>query len=229
MKKLSIIIPVFNEEATIEEIMRRVDKAVTPFCEKEIIVVNDGSDDKTAELLKKIRKEIDFILIEHYRNQGKGKAIKSGLKRAKGELVFIQDADLEYDPRDYPILLRSWSRQNPVVYGQRQIGGKPWIWHYSLWPSKPLTVFINLLSGSRLNDAYTGYKLFPAALAKSLNLESSGFEFEAELTIKILKRGIKIKETPVHYYPRRFKAGKKIRLKDAFLGLWAIIKYSFSR
>jgi len=224
-KEISIIIPVFNEKGTIEEILKRVTRAPLLNYKKEIIVVDDGSTDSTKNLLKKLNEKFNFMLLEHSKNLGKGAAIKTALKKVTGNFVLIQDADLEYNPRDYQKLLNAVDKDHRVIYGSRNVESRErGYFHYSLG-AKILTFLTNLLFGSKLTDVYTCYKLFPSSLIKKLPLASNGFEFEAEITAKILKKGIAIKEIPIHYYPRKFREGKKIRFLDGLKGVWAIIKY----
>jgi len=222
-KILSIIIPVFNEEKTIEAILKKVLKQEIAGWQKEIIVVDDGSRDKTEEKIKPFLKEIKFL--KHPLNRGKGAAIGSGLKAAKGEAIIIQDADLEYEPADWPLLLKELDEPEVMaVYGSRELRpgwrGYP---HY-VFGVRLLTFVTNLLFGSNLTDVYTGYKLFRSSLIKSIPLTSSRFEIEAEMTAKLLKKGVIIKEIPIHYYPRSFAEGKHIRIKDGLLGLLTLIK-----
>lgn len=226
--KLSIIIPVYNEKRTIEEVLKRVEQASTLNYEKEIIVVDDCSSDGTSDILEKLKKKFNFVLVRHDKNYGKGKAIKTGLKKVTGNFVLIQDADLEYDPNDYENLLKLADKR-VVVFGSRNINptGKGYP-HYVLGV-KILTFLFNLLFKSKLTDIYTCYKLFPANLIKSIPFESSGFEFEAEISARILKRGYQIKEVPIRYYPRKFKEGKKIRPSDGLKGLWTIIKFTLRK
>ena len=224
-KKLSIIIPVFNEERTIEKIIELVSATDTLGLEKEIIVVNDGSTDSTARILSGLKDRFNLILINLEENKGKGAAVRAGLKHASGELVIIQDADLEYDPSDYKKLLREVSNEFPVIYGSRERKNKKNIGYLRYFlGSKILNFLINILFHSKLTDAYTCYKLFPSELVKNMKIESRGFEFEAEITAKILKNGIKIKEVPINYYPRTFKEGKKIKARDALTGISVILK-----
>ena len=192
--------------------------------EKEIIIINDGSNDGTKELLNKIAKEKDpdIKVFHHDRNLGKGKAIKKGFFLAKGDYVIIQDADLEYDPNEYTKLLKSILKKgSDVVFGSRlinesKISKMTLLLHIG---RVSITWIANMLFKSNLTDAYTCYKLFPADFAKSLNITSNGFELEAELTAKTLLAGKKIKEVPISYNPRSQKAGKKIAWKDWFLGV----------
>lgn len=227
-KKLSIIIPVFNEEKTIQKIIELVFKVDILGLEREVIVVNDGSTDLTKKILTNLKNDFNFVLINLEKNQGKGMAIRKGLKYVKGDLVIIQDADFEYDPNDYKNLLKEISNDFPVIYGSRNIKKKRNIgyFHYYLG-SKILNILINILFKTNLTDAYTCYKLFPLDLIRNIEINSNGFEFEAEITVKILKMGIKIKEIPINYYPRTFKQGKKITIKDALIGMIVILENRF--
>lgn len=224
-KKLSIIIPVLNEEATLEKVLEQVNLAPVFDYEKEIIIVDDGSTDRTAEILGNVKDKFNLIVLKHEKIQGKGRALRTGFEKITGQAVLIQDADLEYNPNDYQNLLKVFEETGSVVYGSRNINpDKRGYSHYVLgaWL---LTKVNNLLFNSKLTDTYTCYKLFPSNLIKSISLKSNGFEIEAEMTAKILKRGEDIKEVPINYNPRKFKEGKKIRFKDGLLGLWTIIKY----
>ncbi len=197
--------------------------------EKEIIVVDDGSSDGTGKLLENLKEKYNFILLSHSQNLGKGAAVRTGLGKVSGDLVLIQDADLEYDPYDYQRLIEAFDDKTSVVYGSRNINPeKRGYFHYVLGV-KFLTFLTNFFFNSQLTDVYTGYKLFPANLIKSIPLESKGFEIEVEITAKILKKGIAIKEVPIHYYPRKFSQGKKIRLFDGLIGIWTIVKYWLKR
>lgn len=225
-RKLSIIIPVFNEETTLAEIIRRVAQAPVFDYQKEIIVINDGSTDKTGLILENFRDNYDLIVLNHEDNLGKGEAVQTGLAAATGDLVIIQDADLEYDPQDWPALIEEINKPGiDAVYGSRNINPEKRGYFYYVLGVWILTKFNNLLFGSQLTDIYTCYKLFPADLIKSIDLTSNGFEIEAEITAKILKKGLAIKEVPIKYSPRKFKQGKKIRFKDGLIGLWTIAKY----
>lgn len=222
--KLSIIIPVYNEENAVKQIINKV-KETSLSIDKEIIVVDDGSTDKTAESLRKIG---GVVLLKHNKNKGKGAAIITGLSNVTGDIVLIQDADLEYDPKDYNALIEPFLRNNAeVVYGSRTLGKNEkghWSFHLGGWG---LTVFANLLYGLNITDEATCYKVFKTDLLRSLNLESKGFEFCPEVTAKIGKRKIKIYEVPISYYPRSKKEGKKIKWKDGFIALWVLFKNRF--
>jgi len=222
--KLSIIIPVFNEEKTIADIVRKISRVHLPNLEKEIIVVNDGSQDQTGAILEELKKEIDFILVSCAKNLGKGAAIKTALKYVTGDFILIQDADLEYDPTDYKILLGALSRNSPVIYGSRNLGRTNRGYFLLFLGGKLLTAVLNILFDSNLTDINTGYKLFRTDVLKSINLEAKGFDFCEEVTVKILKSGYPIKEVPIHYNPRKYSEGKKIRFRDGLIGLWTIIK-----
>jgi glycosyltransferase involved in cell wall biosynthesis len=223
--KLSIIIPAHNEEKTIETVLGLVEAVDIAPWEKEIIVVNDGSGDGTWQILENLQKLKNFILLNHKKNLGKGAAIKTALEKVSGDFVIIQDADLEYQPADFPALLQALNSGNRVVFGDRGIKRYPERGFHYVIGAKILTWSVNLLYGARLRDLYTGYKLIPSALIKGLNLQSSGFEFEAEVACKILKQGIQIKEVPINYMPRSKQQGKHIRFKDAVVGLWTIVKF----
>jgi len=224
--KLSIIIPVYNEEKTVEKVLKRVfDLSLD--CQKEIIVIDDGSTDGTGQVLSNLKGKLDFILLSHSENSGKGKALRTGIERASGEAIIIQDADLEYNPENWKEMLKEFNGNN-VVYGSRNIDPKRKGYSHCILGVWLLTKVNNLLFNSKLTDTYTCYKLIPANLIKSLGLRSNGFEIEAEMTAKILKKGIPIKEIPIDYSPRKFKEGKKIKFKDGIIGLWTIIKCRFS-
>ena len=224
MKKLSIIIPVFNEEKTIEKVINTVWQQPLENWEREIIVVNDCSTDNTGKILDDLKNKVDFILLKHQKNSGKGTAIKTALPRITGDYTVVQDGDLEYDPADWPKMLKEL--ENPkikVVFGSREMNSKRRRYFHYVLGVRFLTFLTNRLFGGNLTDIYTCYKLIPSELIKSLNLSSSGFEIEAEITTKILKRGIKIKEVPINYLPRSFKEGKKIRIYDGLIGVWTIL------
>ena len=225
--KLSVIIPVLNEEATTRKILEKVILQKTVF---EIIVVNDGSTDKTAEILNMLKKIKRFKgklkIINHKKNLGKGAALCTGIKKAKGECILVQDADLEYDPKDYGRLL-SYLAQKTCVYGSRIMSGNPHAYFRTYLGNILLTSFCNVLFGGHLTDSYTCYKLIPAGIARSLKLRSRGFEIEAEITAKLLKKKIPITEVPIRYKPRSYEKGKKIKARDAIKGLFTFLKVKF--
>ena len=229
---LSIIIPVFNEENTIKEIIKQVESVSLPI-KKEIIVVNDGSFDNTKKKLEQLKKEFNFILIEHQKNQGKGAAIKTGLSKTTGDFILIQDADLELNPQEYPILLKPLlERKAEVVYGSRVLDHnkikdkeqRDWSFYLG---GKFLTFLANFLYGLDITDESICYKVFKAEILKDIDLEYKGFEFCPEVTAKIAKKGIKIYEVPVSYNPRSREEGKKTRWRDGFKAIWVLIKYKF--
>lgn len=225
MKKLSVIIPVFNEEKTIVQAIERVLAQEIGDWQKEIIVVDDGSFDGTREILKPFFDKVRVF--QHGKNLGKGTALRTGFAAATGQAIIVQDADLEYDPADWPKLLKELE-ENPgvgAVYGSRELSPKRRGYSHYVLGVRFLAVLINLLFGSKLTDPYTCYKLLWSETAKEMLIESNGFEVEAEITVKLLRSGKKIREVPIQYYPRRFSEGKKIRAKDGFIAIWTIIKH----
>jgi len=224
--KLSIIIPVYNEVKNIEEILKRVQ--VTKLA-SEIVVVDDGSQDGTRDILKKLdgKKKVRVILQE--KNQGKGAAVVAGMNAAKGDVLLIQDADLEYDPRDYPALLQPIEEGiADVVYGSRFLGAAHRVamfWHQVA--NQLLTFLTNILYDSILTDMETGYKVFRREVIENMTIRSKRFNFEPEFTAKILKRKYRIFEVPITFNPRDYTDGKKIKLKDAFEAVWALLRYRF--
>ncbi len=223
--KLSIVMPVYNEAQTIEEILRRVKATGVA---DEIVVVDDGSQDGTADSLAALN-DPQLRLIVHPHNQGKGAAVRTGIQAAQGELILIQDADLEYDPRDIPALLKPVEEGiADVVYGSRFMGGprRPTMfWH--MVANKLLTLITNILYNNILTDMETGYKLFRREALAGITIRSNSFNFEPEITAKLLKRRARIYEVPISFNPRDYSEGKKIKLKDAFEALWALLKYRF--
>lgn len=233
--KLSIIVPVFNEEKTVAEILKRIYQVKLPNdLEKEVVLINDGSTDNTVKILKKQRYK-NLSVIKHNTNFGKGAAIRSGLKHISGDVVIIQDADLEYNPNDFSKLLKPiLFKKADVVYGSRLINyplilfGKNKIPLPAHWiGNKILTFMINCLYQCNLTDMETCYKLFTAGVLKNLNLKSNRFEIEPEITSKILKMGFNIVEIPIKVKPRTHKDGKKISWKDGFIAIWTILYYRF--
>lgn len=224
--KLSVIIPVYNEVENIEEILKRV-KATKKAA--EIIVVDDGSQDGTRDLLKKLDGKEKVRVILHEKNQGKGAAVRTGMDSAAGEIMLIQDADLEYDPRDYPALLQPLEEGiADVVYGSRFLGGPrraTMFWH--MIANKLLTFMTNILYDTILSDMETGYKVFRRKVVDGMRLRSKRFDFEPEFTAKVLKRRYQIYEVPISFNPRDYSQGKKIKLKDAFEAVWTLLKYRF--
>lgn len=230
--KLSIIIPVFNEEKTIAEIIKRVEAVKLGNVSKEIIIVDDGSTDKTVSLIPK--KKIKFI--QHEKNMGKGAAVKSGIGVANGDYVIIQDADLEYDPKYIPILLKPiLNEKSKVVYGTRlnrlphlsqEEKTRRFLLHYL--GNRFLSLVTSAIYRSWLTDIETCYKLFPTKAGKKFNLRSKRFDFEPEITAKLLKSGYKILEIPITTIPRDYNEGKKLRtFHDGSIAFWTLLKYRF--
>lgn len=226
---LSIIMPVFNEEKSIRLILDKVISVKLPEgIKKEIIVVDDGSTDGTLNILKEYQNKGAVICHYSVLNFGKGAAIRVGLEYAGGDIILIQDADLEYNPSDYGILLEFLIKNNlDAVYGSRFKGEIEDMRQLNRLANKILTKACNFLYGVELTDAYTCYKLVRKDVLKNLNLKSTGFEIEAEITGKLLKRGHKIHEVPISYSGRLIKDGKKIKWSDGFTGLWNMIKCRF--
>lgn len=224
---LTVLIPVYNERATIEAILRQVQSVNLA---DEIIVVDDASTDGTREVLQQLIPALPGArLLLHDRNRGKGAAIRTGLGLVSSDLVLIQDADLEYDPREVPNLLRPiQDGKADVVYGSRFLGAPrrtTMFWH--MVANKLLTLMTNLLYNSILSDMETGYKLFRRELIQSIPIRSNRFDFEPEITAKLLKRKARIFEVPISFNPREYSEGKKIGLADAFAAVWALLKYRF--
>jgi glycosyltransferase involved in cell wall biosynthesis len=228
---LSVIIPVYNEKETIETILRRVLEVKLEDMGKEIITVDDGSKDGTVEILQRIEKEWASPAVKvyfHSQNLGKGAAIRTALSHVTGDIVIIQDADLEYHPEDYPLLIKPIVKYGAdVVYGTRFLGVHRafLFWHYLA--NKGLTLITNLLFDSMLSDMEVGYKAFRTEVIKNIRINARGFDFEPEITAKILKRKLKLYEVPIIYSGRDYSEGKKITWRDAFIAIWALLKYRF--
>lgn len=224
MLSLSIIIPCYNERATVTEIMQRVRECAP---DAEIVVVDDGSTDGSRDVLRELEGQPNLRILYHDRNRGKGAAVRAGIAAAAGEVILIQDADLEYDPRDYPRLLQPIEEgRAEVVYGSRFLGGPRramLFWH--MVANLLLTLLTNVLFNTILSDMETGYKVFKAEVIKGIPLRARRFDFEPEVTAKVLKRGYRIYEVPITFTPREYWEGKKIGLKDAFAAVWTLLKY----
>lgn len=224
--KLSVIIPIYNEVESIREIVKRVKNTDLAW---EIVLVDDGSIDGTRDVLKEMDGKSNVRVILKEKNEGKGSAVVDGMKAAKGEILLIQDADLEYDPRDYPALLKPLEEGvADVVYGSRFLGGPRRVvmfWH--MVANYMLTFMTNILYNTILSDMETGYKVFRSQVIEGMTIHAKRFDFEPEFTAKILKRKYRIFEVPISFNPRDYSQGKKIKLKDAFEAVWTLLKYRF--
>lgn len=231
--KLSVLIPVYNEATTIAAVLEQVTRVDLGDIVREVIVVDDGSTDGTAERVRAfIAADPAGSEIQLFRkaNGGKGSAIREGLRHAGGDYVLVQDADLEYDPREHVNLLQvAVSRGAPVVYGSRNQGRRnPRSSLAFYWGGRLLSAWANVLFGSRLTDYATCYKLLDRRLMEELQLACDGFEFCAEVTAKVLRRGVSIVEIPISYHPRSFAEGKKIRARDGLIAAWTFLRLRFS-
>ena len=226
---LSVLLPVFNEKNTISPILKKIDEVDLGDLgfDKEIIIVDDGSTDGTADILRRLGDK--YKIIYHSKNQGKGAAIRTGLKEVSGDYVIIQDADLEYDPQDYGKLLEvALKNDAKVVYGSRLMNRQNKFSYTSYYLGGVFLNFAtNFLYGTKITDESTCYKLFKTEVIKSIPLKCQRFEFCPEVTAKIAKKGIKIYEAPINYYPRHINEGKKIKWRDGVVALWTLIKYKF--
>jgi glycosyltransferase involved in cell wall biosynthesis len=225
--KISVVIPVYNEQGTIREIVERVN--AVPM-EKEIIVVDDYSTDGTPAELQKLEAEGLIRLFRHEVNKGKGAACRTGISKVEGDVVIIQDADLEYDPSDYAVLLGPIEKgQTKVVYGSRFLGPHKAMYFWHSIGNKLLTLVTNVLYDTTLTDMETCYKVFTLDIARKLKLKSNRWGFDPEITAKILRMGHRIYEVPISYNGREFDEGKKISWKDGFNIIWVLVKYRFVR
>lgn len=231
--KLSILVPVYNEERTLEEVVRRVCAVQTP---KEIILVDDGSKDRSRQILTRLQEENNgandplnrIKAIFQPSNQGKGAALKTALSHVTGDVVIVQDADLEYDPKDYPKLLEPiQAGLADVVYGTRFYGGGAhrvlFFWHYL--GNQALTFFSNMLTNLNLSDMEVGYKVFRAAVLRDIDLKSKRFGFEPEITVKLAKKQCRFYEVPISYHGRTYEEGKKVTWKDGIAALYYLIRF----
>jgi glycosyltransferase involved in cell wall biosynthesis len=226
--KLSIVMPVYNEQQTLSEILKQVRDVELEGIEKEIIVVDDGSTDGSRDILATEAAAGDLQILYHHQNRGKGAAVRTAIEHASGDLILIQDADLEYDPRDYPNLVRPIIEGRvAVVYGSRFLGPRKAMLFWHMLGNKLLTLTTNILYNAILSDMETCYKCFRADVIKDMPLHARRFEFEPEITAKVLKRGHRIFEVPISYYGREFHEGKKISWRDAPVAFWTLLKYRF--
>ncbi len=224
MKKLSIIVPVYNEEKTIDEVLHRILNEPLAGWQKEIIVINDGSTDKTRKILDKWRKKV--TVIEKDKNEGKGSALSIGFRKVTGDIVLIQDADLEYSPSDYPVLLSPFANERvSVVYGSRFLGPHLSTMFIYAQGNKFITFVANILFNTNLTDMETGFKVMRREVVEGMHIDSKRFEAEPEITAKILKRGYQIYEVPISYMGRTFEEGKKLTWKDGLTALFTLIRY----
>ncbi len=228
-KKLSILIPIFNEARTVEQVIDRVRAADVCGLDREIILVDDASTDGTGAILKQLAGKDGLTLVAHPHNRGKGAAIRTAIEHATGDVLLIQDADLEYDPRDYPNLLRPiLDGRADVVYGSRFLGSTHRVllfWHFMA--NKFLTLLSNLFCNLNLSDMETGYKVFKRKCVEGLNLNAERFGIEPELTAKLARRRYRFYETAISYSGRDYSEGKKIGWKDGLAALWFIFRYRF--
>ncbi len=226
--KVSVIIPCYNEIHTIREIVAQV---VAVNIASEIVIVDDGSQDGTRDILPELEQKYAIVrVILHEQNSGKGAAVSTGFKNATGDVFIIQDADLEYDPRDYPKLLQPIEENRAsVVYGSRFLGGpRKTMFFWNMVANKFLTLVTNVLYNTILSDMETCYKVFRAEVVRNMKIRSRRFDFEPEVTAKVLKKGIRIYEVPISYNGREWAEGKKIKWYDAPIALWTLVRYRFT-
>lgn len=225
---LTVLIPCYNELSTIEPVLERVENVGLA---DEIIIIDDGSTDGTRDILKRIEAEQrpNVRVIYHAENQGKGAALVTGFKAATSDILLIQDADFEYDPREYPILLKPmYEGISPVVYGSRFLGGPRKAMNFwNMVANKILTLTTNVLYNAILSDMETCYKVFRSDVVKDMTIHSKSFDFEPEFTAKVLKKGIRIYEVPISYNGREYHEGKKIQWTDGVVAMWTLVKYRF--
>lgn len=223
MKSVSIIIPVFNEERTVDELLRRVTSVRLAGWKTQIIVVDDGSTDKTRELLKKWEKY--FTVFYQSVNKGKGAALREGFRIAQGEIIIIQDADLEYSPKDYETLLAPFGDERvSIVYGSRFLGPHLSTMFVYAMGNKFVTLVTNILYNTNITDMETGYKVFRRSILDRISLHARRFDFEPEFTVKVLKAGYQIYEVPISYYGRKFSEGKKLTWRDGVMAVITLVR-----
>jgi glycosyltransferase involved in cell wall biosynthesis len=223
---LSVVMPVFNERATIDEIIRRT--LAVPL-RTQLIVVDDCSTDGTRDMLSALQRELGFTLVLQPKNAGKGAALRRGFQEVRGDLVVIQDADLEYSPEEFPELIDLICEgRADVVYGSRFLGRHRVFMFTHYMGNKGLTMFTNILYNTMLTDMETCYKVMRTGVLRSMTLESNGFGIEPELTAKIFKRGYRVYEVPISYDGRGYDEGKKIGWRDGFVALWVLLKFRFT-
>ncbi len=230
MPGLSVVIPVYNEAATLESLVDRV--LAVGIDAVEVICVDDGSTDGTRQVLRQHNEPKGIRVIYHERNQGKGAALRSGFQAATGDMIIVQDADLEYDPADYPKLIEPiLSGRADVVFGSRFVGGQPhrvlYFWHYLV--NRGLTLLSNLLTNLNLTDMEVCYKVFRREILEQIEIEEDRFGFEPEITAKVAKLGCRIYEVGISYSGRTYEDGKKIGWRDAVRAVWCILKYNLFR
>jgi len=227
--KLSIIVPVYNEKKTIKEIVARLMTVRIPGVKREIVIVDDKSSDGTRKILEEMeKKHSQFKIFYHRKNQGKGAAVRTGLRHVTGDCVLIQDADLEYDPQDIPRLLKPIQEgRAQVVYGSRFTGEHRNMFFWHMIGNKFLSLMTNLLYNTTLSDMEVCYKLFTKESLRGVKLMETRWGFDPEITAKILRKGIRIYEVPISYTGREVEEGKKINWRDGFRILWVLVKYRF--
>jgi len=224
--EISVLIPVYNERTTIQEVVRRVQEQSF---EQEIIIVDDGSTDGTRELLQQTQWPPNVRILYHEKNMGKGAGIRTAVQAATKDIIIIQDADLEYNPSDFAGVLRPiLDGVADVVYGSRFLGTHRSFMLHHYVGNKMLTLVTNILYNNILTDMETGYKAFRAPVIKSVKIKSNRFDFEPEITAKVLKKGYRIYEVPIYYAGREYAEGKKITWRDGFAAIWALIRFRFT-